>query len=84
MADEKIILLNLRKELVEYPKWKRSGRAMSIIRERVGKHAKSGKIKFDKKINEVVWSKGSSKPSFALRLKVTKMQDNSVKVTLME
>jgi ribosomal protein L31E len=84
MADEKILLINVRKELAEYPRWKRSSKAMSLLRNIVARHSHSGKIIIDKKINETLWKTGARKPRASFRVKLVKRDNNSVKVELME
>jgi ribosomal protein L31E len=69
MAEEKIINLNLRKELAGTPEWKRKQTAVRILRKVLFKHAK-GKIKIESKLNEEVWS-GKKK----LRVKLIKTED---------
>ena len=46
MAEEKIITINLRKEIKKTPKWKRSKSALKILRERIEKIAKT-EVKID-------------------------------------
>jgi large subunit ribosomal protein L31e len=83
MAEEKIISINIRKELNEYPKWERSGKAVSIVRQRVARYTKSQNVVLDKRINERLWSRGAKRPDTRIRLKITKGSD-SVKAQLME
>lgn len=80
MAEEKIITLNLRKILVEYPKWKRSSGYIRILRRIIEKRMKTNKIKIDKKLNEKIWRRGAKNPSFKVRVKIIKCEDGSVKV----
>jgi large subunit ribosomal protein L31e len=82
MAEEKIVIFNLRKLSVETPKLRRSQDTMSILRRQLAKLSKNGKASIDPKISEKVWSRGVRMPAKKLKLKVTKMDDGSVKAEL--
>jgi large subunit ribosomal protein L31e len=57
------------------PRWKRSNRAIALIREYLIKHTKSEYILIDTTINEKVWARGSQKPPSKIRVKVTEEED---------
>jgi large subunit ribosomal protein L31e len=84
MVEEKIVTINLRKKIIEKARWKRSKTALRILREILKKQTKSEKIKIDKKLNEKIWSRSSERPLAKLRIKVTKLDDGSVKVELVD
>lgn len=84
MADEKIITLNIRKTLVESPKWKRSSTHLKILRKLIEKKVKTDKIKIDKKLNERIWRGGIKNPPTRIRVKTIKSEDGSVKVEAVE
>jgi large subunit ribosomal protein L31e len=84
MVEEKIITLNLRKKIIGKARWKRSRSTLNVLKEILKKQTKSDKIKIDKKLNEKIWSRSSEKPSTKLKIKLTKLDDGSVKVELIE
>jgi large subunit ribosomal protein L31e len=57
------------------PRWKRSNRAIALIRDYLMKHTKSEYIVIDTTINEKVWARGSQKPPSKIRVKVTEEED---------
>lgn len=75
MAEEKIVKINLRKQLSKVPKWKRKGRFSALLRRRL----KTKDLVVNPKLNERVWSNNSLK----VKLKIVK-EDKSVKANLIE
>jgi ribosomal protein L31E len=84
MAEEKIITLNLRKQVVKIPEWERSSKAVKILRDALQKKTKIKKIKIEKSVNEKIWSRSIKNPVTSLRIKVTKIDDESGKAELIE
>jgi len=84
MPVERVYTINLRKELIETPRWRRANRAIKLIREFVQRHMKSDKIKLDQRLNEKIWERSGKKPVMKLRIKVKKDDDGTVHVTLFE
>ncbi len=82
-GEEKILMINLRKELVGKPYWKRAKDAASILRGILKKKTKADKILISQSLNEKLWSRGIEKPSVKLRVKIIKDGDTA-RVELME
>ncbi len=83
MAEEgRIYTIPLRK-VKKAPRWKRSNRAIALIREFLMQHTKSKFIVLDTKINEKVWERGSQKPPSRIRVKVT-TEEEIVRAELVE
>ena len=82
MAEERTLTINLRKDALKTPKHTRSEDALSILRRRVAKFSKTGKVRIDPKISERVWSRGTKNPHLKLRVKVRKLDDGSVETEL--
>ncbi len=80
--EEKIVTINLKKDLVKIPRWKRSKLMPRILKRKLKKIVKTDVMKIDKRVNEKIWSKGIEKPVVKLRVKVTKIDDKSSKVEL--
>jgi len=66
------------------PRWKRSKRAMSLIRKYLTKHMKTdpSQIKIDKTVNEKIWERGSQKPPSSIRVRAAKFEDGEVQAEL--
>lgn len=66
------------------PRWKRSNRAMTLIKKYLIRHMKteSSKIKIDRTINERVWERGSEKPPLSIRVRAAKFEDGEVQAEL--
>ncbi len=73
-VEERIYTIPL-KAVKKAPRWKRSNRAIALIREYLIKHTKSEYILIDTTINEKVWARGSQKPPSKIRVKVTEEED---------
>jgi large subunit ribosomal protein L31e len=80
MADEKIVTVNLRKEVLRAPRWSRSKRAMKVLREALVKQAKVERVVIDKAVSEKIWKEEPNK----LRIKLSKVDDETFKAELME
>lgn len=73
MAEEKIITINLRKELMNKARWKRKKLAVKILREILERRLKK-KVKIDKSLNEKIF--GSEKKfKTKLRIKLEKINE---------
>ena len=80
--EEHIYTIPLR-DVKKAPRWKRSTRAMTEIRDFLMRHTKSDYVLLDTAINEKVWERGSQKPPSRIRVMVTREEDR-VKAELME
>jgi len=83
MVEEKILTINLRKKLIERPRWKRSKGVLRVLKDILKKQTKTEKIEIDKKLNEKIWSRSAEKPLTKFRIKIIKSDDGSVRVELM-
>ena len=75
MVEEKIFVLNLRKQLVKTPKWERSKRAIGLLRQSLEKKLKTNKIKIDSALNKHIWCRGGKNPPTKIRLRIVKEGD---------
>ncbi len=82
MAEEKIVTLNLRKEIKKAPRWKRSKIVVKLLREKIKRISKAEEVKIDSLVNKKIWSRGIKKPPAKLRLKIVKADEKTVKVEL--
>jgi len=86
MADilkEQIYVIPLR-DVKMAPRWKRSPKAIKVIRAYLAQHMKSEDIKIDASINEKIWERGSQKPPRKIRVRAMKFEDGQVQVELAE
>lgn len=70
MADEKQFILNVRKDILKKPLYKRAKKAISSIKEQTGKamHVKPENVKICKELNELVRSQGKHNPPIKYKL----------------
>lgn len=82
--EEKIYTINLRKDYVKKPRWKRADRAIRFIRKFLKRHMKTEKIKISKSVNEKIWKRSRQKPPGKIRVKAVKREDGTVEVQAIE
>ena len=80
---EQIYTINLGKQLKNTPRWRRSRRAMNIIRNYLKKHMKAEKVKIGKSITESVWKRGDQKPPSKIRIKAILTDEDIVKAEIL-
>ena len=75
-ASEQIYTIPLR-AVKDYPTWKRSNKAIMVIREYLSKHMKvdEDKIKISSELNEAVWEHGIEKPPRKIRVKAVRSEE---------
>lgn len=83
MADEKILTINLRKELQKIPKWQRSKKSAKILKQILEKQVK-GDIKLSRDVNEKIWSRSSKKPPAKLRVRAIELENKTFRVELVK
>jgi len=81
MADEKLFTINLRREFIKAPTYKKAKKSIKAIREYIQKHMKVENVKIGKHLNDKIWERGSKNPPAKVQVKVLKEKD-SVKVEL--
>lgn len=77
MADEKQFILNVRKDILKKPLYKRAKRAISSIREQTGKamHVKPENVKICRELNEMVRSRSKHNPPTKYKLHSVMIDD---------
>ncbi len=65
-------------------RYRRTNRAVKIVREFLVKHMKSEDVKIDKSLNEKLWKRGTRKPPTKVRVKAVRQDDGSVVASLAE
>ncbi|MDI6885832.1 MAG: 50S ribosomal protein L31e [archaeon] len=79
---ERIYTIPLR-AVKKAPRWKRSNRAIAVVKEYLKQHTKYEDIVLDAAINEKIWERGSEKPPSKIRVRVTEEEDR-IKAELVE
>ena len=82
MEGERIYTIPLR-AVKKAPRWKRSKRAIALIREFLVRHTKAEYLILDNALNEKIWERGSQKPPSRVRVRVTRQED-TVRAELVE
>ncbi len=81
---ERIYTIPLRRKFIKVPRYKRTPKAIRVIKEFLKRHMKSDKIVLDKKINEKVWERGIKHPPGKIKVKAVKDESGKVITTLEE
>lgn len=72
----------LRRTFVRSPRYKRSKRAVTILKEFIAKHMKSDDIKIGKNLNEFIWKDGIQNPPHHVKIQVVKDDKGVVRAEL--
>ena len=65
----------LRKEFLKAARWRRSKKAVSVVRSFVSKHTKTEEVKVGRWLNETIWKRGGKNPPSRVRVDVKKEED---------
>lgn len=65
-------------------KFRRSEKAVMVLRKFTERHMKPTEIVIDPSVNEAIWARGIKNPPRKIRVKMTKDSDGVVVVTLAE
>ena len=79
---ERTYNIPLRKEFQKVPRYKKSKKAVTALRQFLSKHLKSDNIKIGKEINEKIWNHGIKNPPHHVKVTVTKDDKGEVKAEL--
>jgi large subunit ribosomal protein L31e len=63
-------------------RYRRTKKAVSVLREEVSKVVKDGNFVIDSKLNEQIWAHGIKNPPRRITVKVKKDEDGKIVVTL--
>jgi len=72
---ERIFTINLRKAILNAPRWKKSKRSVAVVREFLKKHMKTDEIKIGKSITEKIWKSGNQNPPNKIRIRVVETEE---------
>jgi len=85
---ERQYIINLRREILKVPRYKRTPKAIKAIKQFIAKHMRIpdrdvSKVKLDKYLNQEIWFRGIKNPITKVKVKA-KYQDENVIVELVE
>ena len=72
----------LRKEYMKAPRWNRTKKAVTALRQFLVKHMKSENVLLSKELNEELWKRGIQNPPHHVKVKVMKDDKGVVKADL--
>ncbi len=83
VEEEHVYTIPLR-DAKKSPRWRRSKRAITEIREYLGQHldAEPDMVKLDRSINERIWERGSRNPPSRIIVRAMKFEDGVVEAEL--
>ncbi|MEM3113293.1 MAG: 50S ribosomal protein L31e [Candidatus Pacearchaeota archaeon] len=79
-ANEREYVINLRREILKVPKYRRTPKAIKAIKQFIAKHMRIPdrdlkKVKLDKYLNEEMWFRGIQNPPTKIKVKAKKSND---------
>jgi large subunit ribosomal protein L31e len=83
IEEERVYTIPLR-AVKQVPRWRRSKRAITEIRQYLARHlsAEQDKVRLDRSINERIWEKGSKNPPNKITVRAMKFDDGVVEAEL--
>src|SRR3989338_6118435 len=69
MANEKLFTINLRKEFLKKPKYRRTKKAVTTVREFITRHLKTKEVKVGPNLNLKLWERGKRNPPSKVKVK---------------
>lgn len=83
IQEERYYVVPLARKFQKVPRWKRSKKAMIVLREFIVRHMKpEGDVYISQELNERVWENGIKNPPRKIRVRVTKSVDGVVRAYL--
>ena len=75
---ERILTINIRKEVLKTPRWKKAKRATVVLREILERKTKK-KVRIERSLNEKIWRRGIKTPPARIKIKLTEIDDKTLK-----
>jgi len=79
---ERIYTVPLRRAIVDAPKYKRSAKAIRVLKSFIKRHMKSDNIIISSEVNQKIWEKGAKHPPGKIKVKAIKDESGKVVVKL--
>jgi large subunit ribosomal protein L31e len=84
MSEQERIYTVPLKEAWNAQRYRRSERAMMVLKAFAVRHMKAKEVTVDTTVNEAIWSRGIKSPPHKIRVKMTKDDDGKVTIILAE
>jgi len=72
------------KEAWNAQRYRRSERAMMVLKAFAVRHMKAKEVSVDTTVNEAIWARGIKSPPHKIRVKMTKDDEGKVTITMAE
>jgi len=82
-VDESVYVVSLRR-VYEVPRGKRAQAAIRAVREHVARHGKAANVKLTPRLSQFIWARGAEKPPRKIKVKVTRVDEETLEVDLAE
>ncbi|MFZ8856908.1 MAG: 50S ribosomal protein L31e [Candidatus Caldarchaeales archaeon] len=76
-----MLTLNLR-DAYEAKKWRRTKRAINLIRQKAQRISKVKRVVIDEALSHVIWSRGVERPPRKVQVVIEKVDDETARVSL--
>ena len=88
IVNEREYIINLRREILKVPRYKRAPKAMKAMKQFIAKHMRIpdrdiNKVKIDKYLNQELWFRGIKKPVTKVKVRV-KRDGDLIRVELID
>jgi large subunit ribosomal protein L31e len=84
MSEQERIYTVPLKEAWNAQRYRRSERAMMVLKAFAVRHMKAKEVTVDTTVNEAIWARGIKSPPHKIRVKMTKDDDDKVTITMAE
>jgi large subunit ribosomal protein L31e len=84
MSEQERIYTVPLKEAWQAQRYRRSEKAVMVLKAFAVRHMKAKEVSVDTSVNEVIWARGIKSPPHKLRVKMTKDDEGKVTITLAE
>lgn len=78
-SEERVYTIDLSKVTLT-PRSRRSKRAINMIKEYAMRHMKSGEVRIDEELNQLIWSRGIRDPPRRVRVKMVRDADGIIRI----
>ncbi len=84
MSEQERIYTVPLKEAWNAQKYRRSEKAVMVLKAFAVRHMKAKEVSVDTSVNEVIWARGIRSPPHKIRVKMTKDDEDKVTITMAE
>jgi large subunit ribosomal protein L31e len=84
MSEQERIYTVPLKEAWQAQRYRRSERAVMVLKAFAVRHMKAKEVSVDTSVNEVIWARGIKSPPHKIRVKMTKDDEGNVTITMAE